>query len=279
MIGIAGVIRLISFMNVAMIWMVLLGVPQNAFGYQYPLTGSGYAGYIGYSLFDPNYREFIAVQLTESLEIGVDYYIMFHASLFDGGLEAASWCAVNHVGLRFFENPTYDKDTNKLEPDNFAHLDHAELLTDTMNWTKIDGWFTADQAYNWLSIGNFFTDDNTESLILNDEDGCVGLYYIENICVATDPAFCDYLLSNEARINASSISVYPNPTNNLISISSDLNPITSIELYDLQGRIIQHKVISNLTKVELRLESYKSGIYILRVHSNDMIYNEKIILK
>ena len=177
-----------------------VGVPSNAAGYQYPLTGSGYAGYIGYVWFVPNGREYLAVQLTEPLEIGVEYYVVFHASLFDGGLEAESWCATNHVGLRFFKDPTYTYDTNKLEPDNFAHLDHSELLTDTMNWTKIDGWVTADQAYNWLSIGNFFTDDNTEVLFLNDEERCFGIYYIENICVATDPAFCDYLLSNEERI-------------------------------------------------------------------------------
>ncbi len=255
------------------------GVPENGFGYQFPLTGSAYAGYIGYVWFEPEIREYLAVQLTEPLEVGVEYYVMFHASLFDGGLEADSWCATNHVGLRFFKDPTYTYDTNKLEPDNFAHLDHSELLTDTMGWTKIDGWITADQAYNWLAIGNFFTGENTDVLFLNEEDRCFGTYYIENVCVATDPSYCDYLLSYTSENLTKSISVYPNPTLNSVTISSKVNPTTSIELYDLQGRLIAYKSFSNLAEVKLNLEAYKSGIYILRVHSNNMIYNEKIIRK
>ena len=256
------------------------GVPENAFGYQNPMSGDGYAGLVTFTLFGSDLREYMAVELIEPLDVGEEYYIVIHASRFDGGGESYAWCATNHIGLRFFLNPTYNGDNNPLQPDNFAHLDHDELLTDTVNWTQIDTHFIADQPYNWIAIGNFFDDDNTQYVIENETESCFGIYYIENVCIATNEDDCDYLISSTNSLESirTEIDIFPNPATTSIKIVTAKSNIKKLQLINMDGRLISNRS-SNNREVILDTQEYSRGIYILRIHFENKILNEKIILK
>lgn len=258
------------------------GVPANAFGYQNPMTGNGYAGFGTFTLLGPNLREYMAAELIEPLEVGQEYYIVLHASRFDGGGESDAWCATNHIGLRFFLNPTYNVENNQLQPDNFAHLDHEELLTDTMNWTKIDAHFIADQPYNWIAIGNFFDDDNTQYVVENQTGACYGIYYIENVCIAKNEDDCSYLITTTNSLKSiktkTEIYVFPNPATTSIEVVASKSNIQRIQLINMDGRLIS-ELSSNYKEVSMNTEQYSRGIYILRIHFENEILNQKIILK
>ena len=252
------------------------GVPENSWGYQFPITGDAYASIYIYAYFKPDIREYIAAPLMAPLVAGQEYYMMFYTSQYDGGVESDSWCATNHIGLRFFKDPTYNSTTNPLHPDNFAHLDYSLILNDSENWTKVEGWFTADDNYNWLALGNFFDGAHTETLVLNPEERCFGIYYIENICVSTDPSDCEYLLSaKESFLKQPKYSIYPNPASDYLIVDMKTQRINSFQVYDIAGRVIKDEEINPTDNKNIDVSDLPIGIYLLRINTNSFIINHK----
>ena len=72
-----------------------------------------------------------------------------------------------------------------------------------------------------------------------------------------------------------SVAVYPNPASGLIGISAD-NLISAVELYDIQGRLLQAYITSD-TQVQVDLSSRASGLYFVKVFTERGIKVEKII--
>lgn len=254
------------------------GIPTNVFGYQWPITGDGYAGLISYASTQVNDREYMASELFEPLLIGEDYYVVFHASMWGGGNKMDFLCASNHIGLRFFKDPSYSyfPPDQAFVPDNFAHLDYTEILTDSVGWTRIEATFTADDNYNWLAIGNFFTDENTSTLLMNETGTCWSAYYIENVCVALDPADCDYLLSSPSTAPKPMIEIYPNPAFDLVTIRSD-QPIDKVEMVDGMGRKVALKEQRGQSSLQLSISKLNKGVYVLRVFSKNSFSTHKIL--
>jgi len=258
------------------------GVPDNAWGSQYPIVGSAYAGLVTYVDLVENGREYIAAELTSALTAGTTYYVMFYASMNDGGAKESSLCATNNLGLRFFEDPDFNAfppNANPFQPDNFAHLNFDEVLNDSENWTLISGWFTADDAYNWVAIGNFFTDDQTAKLVLNNEDRCAGIYYIENVCVGSAPEECEYLLGVNTPKVESRPRVFPNPTTNAIHFTwPEVFRAYNISICDLQGK--EQLILSGVRSGQvLDVSSFQKGIYVVRFSSKDHYSTFKLVLQ
>lgn len=65
--------------------------------------------------------------------------------------------------------------------------------------------------------------------------------------------------------------VYPNPTNDLITIESGQNEISQISLYNMQGQLLLNKRTSSTTSLDVDLSAYSSGIYLLKVNGNQTI--------
>ncbi|MCA1763242.1 MAG: T9SS type A sorting domain-containing protein [Cryomorphaceae bacterium] len=257
------------------------GIPDNAWGTQWPITGDAYSGVITFEDFNPEGREYMAAQLSTALNSGEQYYMMFHASMYDGGSKDLRWCATNNIGMRFFKDPDYTAfppDANPLQPDNFAHLNYSEILDDYTNWTLIEGWFTADDDYNWVAIGNFFTDDQTDIVILNDEGACSGIYYIENVCVASSPEECDYLLSSDANRPLTSANIYPNPATESVRFSLPESELHNVDVFDMQGRLVKN--IQDMSSgYELNVSTFQKGVYVVRVSNNQYFTTIKLIIQ
>jgi hypothetical protein len=65
--------------------------------------------------------------------------------------------------------------------------------------------------------------------------------------------------------------VYPNPTNDVITIASAQNEISQISLYNMQGQLLLNKKMSSTTALDVDLSVYSSGIYLLKVNGNQTI--------
>ena len=90
-----------------------------------------------------------------------------------------------------------------------------------------------------MALGNFFDAENTEIQVLNNEERCFGIYYIENICVATNPEDCDYLLSTKQGNNKERIDIFPNPSSGRRILPRNQNDSFGyIELIDITGKKI-----------------------------------------
>lgn len=82
----------------------------------------------------------------------------------------------------------------------------------------------------------------------------------------------------EINSNANLYSVFPNPANNVIYVSSINNENQTVaELYDMNGRLLLQ---SNLKQGvnQLNINNYQSGIYILKISNEKFSKMEKIVI-
>ena len=82
-------------------------------------------------------------------------------------------------------------------------------------------------------------------------------------------------LNNSSFIKDNSISIYPNPTNSLVTIKCDIT-IKSIELFDVQGRVLVTKMISENSGI-IDISDKANGIYFLKITSENGSKVEKLI--
>jgi hypothetical protein len=72
-----------------------------------------------------------------------------------------------------------------------------------------------------------------------------------------------------------SINIYPNPAVSFVTINSD-STINSIQLYDVQGRLLQTK-IENQTEVTFDISNQSNGIYFFKIQSDNGVKVIKLI--
>ena len=74
-----------------------------------------------------------------------------------------------------------------------------------------------------------------------------------------------------------SVSIYPNPTSDLVSVKAN-SVIRSIQVYDLQGRIVLTKLLSE-ENASVDFTTYASGIYYLKIDTEKGSKTEKLVKK
>jgi hypothetical protein len=75
------------------------------------------------------------------------------------------------------------------------------------------------------------------------------------------------------------VSLYPNPSNELINISFDEDQLSKLELYDITGKLLFKKEL-NTNTYALNIANYPSGTYLVKVYNqNNASLNKKIIKK
>lgn len=82
-------------------------------------------------------------------------------------------------------------------------------------------------------------------------------------------------LSNAIHILDATVTVYPNPSNSIINIASN-NTIQSVELYDIQGRVLQ-TTVENSETTTLDISSRDNGVYFLKINTENGSKVEKIV--
>ncbi|MBF02511.1 MAG: hypothetical protein CMP76_04360 [Flavobacterium sp.] len=76
---------------------------------------------------------------------------------------------------------------------------------------------------------------------------------------------------------ASKFVVYPNPVNDIISISSDDVVFENISLTDINGRIIKETKTDSVTNYNLNISDLNSGVYFMKIKTTDGVLDKKII--
>lgn len=266
------------------------GVPQNGFGYQQAAGGRAYCGFFGISYTSwPYAKEYLGCQLLLPLQINYKYYISFKVS-------RAEWPkrACNNIGLLFSTKSyqdfyPYNIDSANIPTINFAHVVDTTIIQDSINWTTITGSFIADSAYQYILIGNFFDSTNTSVIIYNHNNFFQqrAYYYLDEVCVSEDSLTCNVAVNlNDYRNIFNKITVMPNPFNYSSTITLDSKAeIKSIMVFDIMGRDVTSKTIltdfinnENLRQFIINKGSLFSGMYILKVISDNFIFSKKLII-
>lgn len=258
-------------------------VPYNFGGFQYAASGNAYCDVCVWENTILNAREFVAVKLDSNLVIGKKYFFSFKTNpcFKSSGGPAFS----NKIGLKFttfIQNDTNNVSNNSLI-NNQANVFSTNIITDTLNWTKISGSFIADSMYNYVVIGNFFNDANT-SLDTSFKGGSwpyLGSYYaIDDVCVTRDSLFNSGFSVNtsENENNEVLLNIFPNPTSDriFITLTNESKDIT-LSIYNKFGQIVLRK--TPFTNSEIDMTSFADGLYFIEIHSDSIRNYQKVLVR
>jgi hypothetical protein len=142
----------------------------------FPKIGVGYAGFT--ALYNtPQLREFIQGILENKLTMNNNYCVKAYFNLSD-----FSKYSINSLGFILD-----DGQVNCLPvhlPNITPQVFHTSYqLSDTSNWMRIEGVFTANGTEEYISIGNFFPDSLSSPFLFNPSGSIAAYYYIDDVSV------------------------------------------------------------------------------------------------
>lgn len=148
---------------------IYIGVPKSYNFYQFPRSGNGMAQVQVYCDEIPPppppyypYRDYLQGHLAKPLKAGTSYCVTFFVNLIE-----ASQYAINKVGA-YIDDGSIDTVEYCSKPMTFVtpQVFTSTIITDTLNWIKIEGSFIANGNEDHITIGNFFDKAHTSAIIV-----------------------------------------------------------------------------------------------------------------
>jgi hypothetical protein len=239
--------------------------PNTLPGYQTPHSGSGFALLAGWASF-PGYREIIGNSLSVPLTIGQKYFFSFFVNY--TFYIPSSTVASNNLGLRFSTN--LFSELNPTPINNYSVFHTDSIISDTVSWIKLSGFFIADSAYNYVMIGNFYQNNNTDTIHLSNDFPDGSLYFLDDVCISTDSVYNETWtgIGNQKQ-DWQVVSVFPNPSKGLLNIENPGRRIKRFQVLSVSGAVLmrQEKVETNTVSVDL--SSLAPGLYFLQTEDGD----------
>jgi len=112
------------------------------------------------------------------------------------------------------------------------------------------------------------TNNNQAFRCLVTEGNCTDTSVIVLLSVTPNTSVAEY---------ESSIQLFPNPTTGSVTVVLS-RPIGEIEIYNLQGKLLFQKEISE-KQTQLDLSNYANGVYLIRIEQEGQFTNQKVILQ
>lgn len=164
-------------------------VPKNAAGFQYPRTGSNFAGIASYADITPNiYREMIGIKLIDTLKKNKCYLFKMYYALANSSSRISATHGVYFSDTLFFLAPN-DYTTTTIPQ---ILQDTVVFNSDTLKWQLISGVYKANGGEGFISIGNFRTQNQIVSNFISNynnttlscgwgNNSIVSYYYIDDV--------------------------------------------------------------------------------------------------
>lgn len=159
-----------------------MGTDKNFIGSQAPFDGNGYAGLYMYAQKD--YREYLTVELAETLKKGQKYVFSFQISLAD-----KSSFSINEFGIMFSRN-TMDFKTNRNIPAelmrrsgfrNYVLARDHRYYSNSDEWTEVSGVYVADGTEKFMTLGNFNGNNSTKIKALREQYRKSAYYFVDMV--------------------------------------------------------------------------------------------------
>jgi len=111
----------------------------------------------------------------------------------------------------------------------------------------------------------------------SEVENAADIFFDYNFPIVTDPAKTRFETLSTTGFSTESVRVYPNPASSFVQIQSE-KPLKSIELYDIQGRLLESKSVNGKEAV-LDISQKQTGVYFIKIASDHGTVLEKIIKK
>ena len=169
-------------------------------------------------------------------------------------------------------------DTNGVE-----YCDSIQLLWESINLDLgPDTSLQEGETYtlSTTALGSFLWSDssNTNNLIVDT----TGIYWLELTstlgCVYNDTVEITFYISIEENSFASSLSVYPNPTNDILNINlGNSHELVNFILSDINGKVLLEQYYYNKSLINFNVKNLPNGIYFVKLNSEDKSTRLKFI--
>ena len=236
-------------------------VPDNTFGYQQAHDGLAYAGIILRTLTaNPNYREYIETPLLSTLVANECYHFECYCSL-------GNKMKYTTDALGVYFSDTIIHDITDYNPLTFTpQINNVDgNIFDTLNWTLVEGDYTAIGGENFIIIGNFKDDANTDTIVVNNSAPDPTKIYIYIDDVSLTQVSCITGVKENNLI--SSVKTFPNPMSDKLNIQISNNEPAEIILYDVTSRkLLEQNMIGSST---INMKNFSKGIYFYEVRNRN----------
>lgn len=112
-------------------------------------------------------------------------------------------------------------------------------------------------------------------LLGNSVSNTADIYFDYNFPIITNTATSTFTALGANEFENKSVNLFPNPTKNILTITAKEN-ITFIQLFDIQGRLIETKLTTS-TEAKFDISKQLAGIYFVKVYTENGVKIEKII--
>lgn len=229
---------------------------SNPFGHQSARTDSAYCGFSTWGGFTSNWREYIEVELTNSLIAGKIYCISFYVSLADT-VKGAS----NRIGAYISTDSIEWNDVSSFTIIPQIESNMSVVISDTANWVLVSDSMTAIGGEKFITIGNFYNDANTLlQVVYPSSNQDVVYYYIDDVSVID----CGWSGMEEPEQNV--FTLYPNPCEDIVLLKLS-NPVAASEItvVDLMGNVVLREISgSGAVTMQLEVSHLLPGSYFLK---------------
>jgi len=168
-------------------------IPHGGNYYQYPRTGNGMTQvqfFFDESFNFPYKRDYLQGRLWHQLVLGKSYCVTFYAVLGE-----RSNYAIANLGA-YLDNGSIDNSPDSIgcaspQTSHIPQVENNTIVSDTLNWTKIEGAFTATGTEKFITIGNFKDKAATNYILYspwNNIGGVVSWYLLDDVSVIASDA-------------------------------------------------------------------------------------------
>ncbi|HLF64281.1 MAG TPA: hypothetical protein VI603_11035, partial [Saprospiraceae bacterium] len=199
-----------------------MGVPDNIFGFQEPISGDAYVG-LKARQDDENYREYALAPLNAPLLADSAYLVSFYIS------PAETFCYTKPFGALFTVGPPSYNGTEYIEYNPQIEV-NGDFLDDYQNWIRISRCFLAQGGENYITIGNFRNDQESA---YDDECPLGGIfvyfayYYLDSVTVEKLPASYDQFTLDDVT-GCGFYEIDPGPAENYTWSDGTTNPTLTV---------------------------------------------------
>lgn len=251
------------------------GVPQNWYGYQTAKTGVAYAGTIAkYGSGDQ--REYIQAKLTDTLQVGKNYLVSFFVALAD-----SSPYAVNNIGAYFSSAPVLSSNSNPLPYlPQISNNPQTNPLNLPNTWIEVIDTLIAMGDEKYITIGNFNNDSSTDTTHIHNYSPThenSSYHYIDDVSVT-----CLDCTVGIKETLFKSLSIYPNPTSDIINIDFNNSLAEKITLLNSFGNFmttVSRSEFSNRNSFQLDVSRLPNGVYFIKIETKQEYITKSIIIK
>ncbi len=152
-----------------------LVVPSNYWGIQLANSGNAYAGMLLYQESIPENREYISVQLSDTLEADSSYRFKMYVNRCD-----KSQYSTDDIQIYLSDTTLAGQIGYNVIPKPFQ-LSYTGPIFDSLSWSLFEGTYTANGTEAYITIGNFKNDSLTNIVSVNNGPQSNAFVYVDNI--------------------------------------------------------------------------------------------------